>query len=85
MRNVQVEQEKDSVSIAIQFKEELINKKIQLIPIVKEVSGLMNYNGHKEIDLCYEEILINSQQKVVINEEVLTIHYKNNAKEIIFQ
>jgi len=85
LRNAQVEQEKDSVSIAIQFKEELINKKIQLIPIIKEVSCLMNYNGHKEIDLCYEEILINSQQKVVINEEVLTIHYKNNAKEIIFQ
>ncbi|RFN58314.1 M14 family metallopeptidase [Marixanthomonas ophiurae] len=85
LRNAQVEQEKESVSIAIQYKEELINEKIQLIPIIKEVSGLMNYNGHKEIDLCNEEILINSQQKVVIDEEVLTIHYKNNGKEIIFQ
>jgi len=85
LRNVYLAQEKRAVSIAIQYQEQLIDKRIQFIPVIEAVGDLSNYKGHTEIDLNAKEILINSQEKVAIGEKILTIHYKNNGKEIIFQ
>ena len=85
LRNVYLSNEKPSVSIVIQYKEELIDNKVEFIPLVEAVGDLSNYKGHKEIDIRNEEILINSQRKVLIGDKILTIHCKNNSKEIIFQ
>ncbi len=83
LRNVNLEKGKRSVSIAIQYKEKLIDDKIQFAPYIEEVGDLSNYRGHKEIDINNRDLLINSQKKVNIDEKVLTIHCKNNGKEII--
>ena len=85
LRNVLLENSKGPVSIIIQYEEELVDEKVELIPVIKEVGASINYIGHKEIDFQNEEILINSQQKAAIDEKVLTIHYKNNGNEINFQ
>jgi|TARA_R100000479_G_scaffold70100_3_gene33847 hypothetical protein len=85
LRNVLLKNSKGPVSIAIQYEEELVEEKVELIPVIKEVGASINYIGHKEIDFQNEEILINSQQKAAIDEKVLTIHYKNTGNEINFQ
>lgn len=40
----------DLVDIAIQYKEELVNREVVFKPIVEEISKLDDFYGHKEID-----------------------------------
>lgn len=50
IRNAKSNNHKRLVSIAIQYKEVLFENKLHFIPVVEEISELINKFGHKEID-----------------------------------
>ena len=85
LRNVYLEKEQRTVSISIQYKEELHDGKIDFVPVIEAIGDLSNFSGHKEVAVKGKVVLINSQEIFNIGDKVLTIHYKNKAKEIIFQ
>ncbi|PVW13829.1 M14 family zinc carboxypeptidase [Marixanthomonas spongiae] len=85
LRDVYLEKEQRTVSVAIQYQEILTNGKIHFIPVIEAIDEVTDCNGHKELSANGNVILVNSHENFRKGEKVLTIHYKNNGKEIIFQ
>ena len=77
LRDIRLKEEEDPFSIAIQYVEVLNNGIINFIPKIDSVGSLEGVYGHLEIPGNNEIILVNSQNKVTIEDEITTINNKN--------
>ena len=84
IRNVRFKNEDKPFSLAIQYVEELSDGKIKLIPKLDSIGSLENLHGHIEAQGNRELVLINSQSKAKIEDEVLTIVGKNDNSLVYF-
>jgi hypothetical protein len=75
------------VDVAIQYREELSNGKIEFTPYVEKISSELNNYGHQEIDCEEEELLLEDGRELsenvivhnlLVKDEVLIIKYANN-------
>ncbi|WP_179347774.1 M14 family zinc carboxypeptidase [Winogradskyella pacifica] len=82
IRNAKRKDLNDLVDIAIQYKEVLIDCKLQFVPVVVEVAKLNNKYGHKEIEANgflveteeNSELIINSENDfVIVNNERISL------------
>lgn len=89
IRNCNVENHNKSIptDIAIQYKETLKEGMVYFLPIVKKISDLSDFYGHKEIDANYNRVLdINNNpikvgfanDFVFINNELFSLKLNNN-------
>lgn len=85
LRNVKLPNTKKVLSIAIQYREQLKNEKIEFIPIVDEIGSLQNNFGHKEENANGSEILTNSQENLTVGKDILRIIDKFDNSTIYFQ
>lgn len=85
LRNVKLQDEKQLVSVAIQYEEVLKDDQIIFSPIIDNIGILKNKFGHKEIDAKGAEILTNSQDKLTVGANVLEIIDKSDKSVIYFQ
>lgn len=82
IRNAKYKDLNDLVDIAIQYKEVLIDCKLQFVPVVVEVAKLNNKYGHKEIEANgylveteeNSELIISSENDfVMVNNERISL------------
>lgn len=64
--------EKSNVNkdIAILYKEELVNGKIEFVPVIESISDLSNFYGHKEIDVKDAKIIMKENSEVKVTNEI---------------
>lgn len=78
LRNVFIGNEPEKTSLAIQFKESLVDNEIKFIPILTEIGNLKNKFGHKEIDGNLANVLLNSQNIIEIGSVISVISNKKD-------
>ena len=78
LRNVLIGNEPEKTSLAIQFKESLVDNEIKFIPILTEIGNLKNKFGHKEIDGNLANVLVNSQNIIEIGSVISVISNKKD-------
>ncbi|WP_347374771.1 M14 family zinc carboxypeptidase [Aequorivita sp. Q41] len=83
LRNVTIPTQKETVSIAIQFKEFLQNKSVDFKPFIDEIGGLDTRIGHKEADLNGGEILTIPQESLTVGMDISKIIDKT-TNSVIF-
>ena len=73
--------------VAIQFKEVLINNKIEFVPIIEKIAPNLPFFGHKEIACGKNKVCLEGQKSlgenlvvsnILLNDEVLAINCENN-------
>ncbi len=73
--------------VAIQFKEVLINNKIEFVPIIEKIGPNLPFYGHKEIACGKKKVCLEGQKSlgenllvsnIILNDEVLAINCENN-------
>lgn len=84
IRNV-VDETNTTVDVAIQYEEQLDSGKVKFTPIVAKVGDLSEFFGHKEIDGCNNQIIINNTSDIskslsIIKE--ISINRENFVKKI---
>lgn len=84
LRQVKLNENDNTTSIAIQYAEKLIDGKVSFIPEVDEIGELNDRFGHVDINANGAEILINSHKKVNIGDKILIIVNKNDPSLIYF-
>ncbi len=82
IRNVRVEGYPEVVSVAIQYKEILLNGKISFESIVDTIGDLDDCFAHNENDGNKGIALLNYQEKAGIGEKILTIITKNSQNTL---
>ncbi len=83
LRNVTIPTQKETVSIAIQFKEFLQNKSVDFKPFIDEIGGLDTRIGHTEADLNGGEILTIPQESLTVGMDISKIIDKT-TNSVIF-
>ena len=84
IRNVRFKEEDEPFSLVIQYKEKLSDGKIRLVPKLDSVGVLEDLFGHVEVQGNNKLILVNSQSKIEIEDEVSTILDKNDNSLVYF-
>ena len=84
LRNVKINGEDNSTSIAIQFTESLENDSIKFVPKIIRIDDLKGLLGHVEMDAKFSKILVNSQNNINIDLIVSVIINKNDNSLIYF-
>ncbi len=84
LRNVKINDEDKSTSIAIQFTESLENDNIKFVPKIIRIDDLKGLFGHVEMDAKFSKILVNSQNNINIDLIVSVIINKNDNSLIYF-
>lgn len=84
LRNVRVNETHKCCDVAIQYEEVLIDNTIRFAPKIDFIGDLSDYFGHVEKDGDGCELLVNSQQKVVIGMEISAILRKDNLSVKFF-
>ncbi|MDC7993621.1 M14 family zinc carboxypeptidase [Altibacter sp. HG106] len=79
LRNALVSNNERPISLAIQYKEELHQETLRWVPYLDALGPDLPLIGHKEIDIAGQQILINSHENVFVNEEIVTLTYKNGG------
>lgn len=85
IKNALINNAKSPVSIAIQYKEVLVNGSIKFIPIVDDFGDLNDLKGYREIDAKGEFVLINSQNNIQKDCEISAICINNIISPILIQ
>ncbi len=67
IKNVKIPYKSELTDVAIQFEEQLKQKKINLIPKIVRIDNLKGYFGHKMIEARGEEILVNNSNHLKID------------------
>jgi hypothetical protein len=84
LRRVLVKGYDKLVDIAIQYSEELVKGKVHFKAIIDKIgNGDLKY-GHREVDLDGSSLLINSQQKIEVGQNVRKIVLKSDESAIVF-
>ena len=84
IRNAKVGENEESIDFAIQFLETLINGSIQFEAIVERVENCDSIFGHKDIDMKGDNILIDSQEKITVGQNICTIARKSDISALVF-
>jgi len=85
LRNISLEDNSETTSIAINFEEVLENDAIRLVPKIEEMGDLSHLIGHEEIDGGNSVILLNSYENVFVGGKVSTIVDKNAINTVFFK
>lgn len=83
LRNVTYNNQ-EGTSLALQYKEVLHNDVIKFHAIFDSIGDCDEFHGHQELEGNSDIILINSQEKVELGDEILTIASKNKESTIYF-
>lgn len=85
LRNAIIKTEK--MDVAIQFREELVDSKIDFVPVIEKIAPSLHFYGHREIDCEKEKVQLENYEnlgenvivnKVLKNNEVLIIKFIKN-------
>jgi hypothetical protein len=83
IRNVKLDSSNENtVDIAIQFKEKLVNDNIEFIPIIEKLIDLPHFFGHKEIDGNNAVALNHLNKRIYVGDEILFV-ILNNCKFLL--
>lgn len=64
-------------SVALQFEERLIAKKVEFIPIIAYIGKISDFHGHQEIEGKGKELRINNGNMPEKNTEIKEIRLDN--------
>lgn len=71
------------VDIAIQFKEQLLQDKLQLLPVVEKMETSLIFHGHKEVECNKAEVKLENKEDIHENVIVNKVLLKNEVLIII--
>ena len=78
LRNIRLSSAKKTISVALQYKEVLRDDSVHFVAVIDEIGKLSALKGHLEIDANEATILVNSQEKLNVGDEVVEIRDKKN-------
>ena len=82
LRNVKFHKDDEPVSLGIQYRETLVDDKIEFIPVADSIGDLSNFYAHLELQGKEKEILVNYQQNFDIGDKIATITEKTSKKTL---
>jgi len=68
---------KDCTDIAVQYREELIDGKLEFIPVVEKIMVLNNFYGHKEVDANNGVVLTHDGSELYVGYENVFVLLNN--------